>query len=105
MYQEGCSRSLCRYFVQDWRWKGFRFYVGCQFGSNLVAKSVRQAVHTSCFTGFNGHPDLASAVKLLTESELRWQSCLQIDLFPGDRVLKSQNLGMQEVTCISRKAG
>ena len=55
--------------------------------------------------GFNGHPDVISAVNLLVQWESRRQSCLKIDLFSGDGVVEFQILGVQEISSIAGEAG
>ena len=45
------------------------------------------------------------AVVLLLQRKSRRQSCLEIDLFSSDGMVKFQELGMQEISTISREAG
>jgi hypothetical protein len=49
--------------------------------------------------------DLIPAVNLLMQSESGRQSCLEVDSFSGDGVLKVQILGMQEIPSIAGQAG
>ena len=55
--------------------------------------------------GFNGHPDSIPALNLLMQWKSRRQSCLKIDLFPGDGVAEFQKLGVQKISSIAGEAG
>ena len=48
---------------------------------------------------------VCDAVKLLMQRESGRQSCLEIDLFSGDRVVEFQILGVQEISSIAWEAG
>jgi hypothetical protein len=47
----------------------------------------------------------ASPYSVGAQSESGRQSCLEIDLFPGDGVVEFQKLGVQEISSIAGEAG
>ncbi len=53
----------------------------------------------------NNHPFQRQAVSLRMRQELGWQSCLKLDLLSGDRMVKLQNMSVQKISPIARKAG
>ena len=58
-----------------------------------------------------GSPQVTTATSfdsrraLLMQRESRRQSCLKIDLFPGDGVVEFQILGVQEISSVAGEAG
>lgn len=56
--------------------------------AGVKSNALRQGPEGRDRAGFNGHPDLIAAVKLLRQSESGRQVGLQMDFFSGDGVLK-----------------